>query len=130
MTDGIDEDLQAFHVESLVHHSSAIFKLHGIGETGASATHDSNPQAGGNGVCWPIISFTLVTALAVRVTGAGFLVTSGVATSGTVVVAIGISLALKLVNYNKYRFRLNYQSLLMIQALLRKLFLIWMRMPG
>src|ERR1700722_5969929 len=54
----------------------------------------------GTGFCWPIISFTLVTALPVRVTGAAFL-----ATSGTVVVAIRISLALKLFDYSKCRFR-------------------------
>jgi hypothetical protein len=46
-----------------------------------------------------MISFTLATALAVRLTGGAFL-----ATSGTVVVAIRISLALKQFNYNKYRF--------------------------
>jgi hypothetical protein len=43
-----------------------------------------------------MISFTLATALAVRLIGA-FL-----AISGTVVVAIRISLALKLFNYSKY----------------------------
>src|SRR5712691_572 len=59
----------------------------------------------GTGVCWPMISFTLVTALAVRVTGAAFLVTSG-----TVVVAIGISLALKLFDYSKCRFRHKCRS--------------------
>jgi hypothetical protein len=42
-----------------------------------------------------MISFTLATAFAVRVTGAAFL------TSGTVVVAIRISLALKLFDYIK-----------------------------
>src|ERR1700686_1678517 len=50
----------------------------------------------GTGVCWPIISFTLATALGVRVTGAAFFVTSGM-----VVVAIRISLALKLFDYSK-----------------------------
>src|ERR1700757_91917 len=50
----------------------------------------------GTGFCWPIISFTLATALGVRVTGAAFFVTSG-----TVVVAIRISLALKLFDYSK-----------------------------
>src|ERR1700730_9914500 len=55
----------------------------------------------GTGFCWPMISFTLATALAVRVTGAAFLVTSGLVTSGTVVVAIRISLALKLFDYSR-----------------------------
>src|SRR5438270_12349597 len=50
----------------------------------------------GTGVCWPMISFTFFTALTVRVTGGAFLVTSG-----TVEVAICISLALKLFNYSK-----------------------------
>ena len=54
----------------------------------------------GTGFCWPIISFTLVTALGVRVTGAAFFVTSGM-----VVVAIRISLALKLFDYSKCRLR-------------------------
>src|SRR6476660_3515540 len=53
----------------------------------------------GTGFCWAMISFTLVTALAVRVTGAAFLVTSG-----TVVVAIRISLALKLFDYSNMWF--------------------------
>jgi hypothetical protein len=44
-----------------------------------------------------MISLTLATALLVRVTGAAFL------TSGTVVVAIRISLALKLFDYIKCR---------------------------
>src|SRR5580693_7118737 len=59
----------------------------------------------GTGFCWLIISFTLVTALAVRVTGGVFLVTSGFVTAGMVVVAIGISLALKLFDYSKCGFR-------------------------
>src|SRR4029077_13933806 len=46
----VDEHLQAVHFESLIHHSSAVFELHGIGEAGASAPYDSNAQAGGNGV--------------------------------------------------------------------------------
>jgi hypothetical protein len=46
-----------------------------------------------------------VTALAVSVTGAAFFVTSG-----TVVVAIDISLALKLSDYSKCRFRHNCPS--------------------
>src|SRR5579871_80387 len=62
-----------------------------------------------------MISFTLATALAVRLTGAAFL------TSGTVVVAIRISLALKLFDYTKCTFRrsriprtaTNYLSVLM-----------------
>src|SRR6266851_3882193 len=49
----------------------------------------------GAGVCCPMMSLTLATALAVRLTGVAFLVTSGLVTSGTVVVAIRISLALK-----------------------------------
>src|ERR1700756_5176526 len=50
----------------------------------------------GTGFCCAIISFTLATALAVRLIGATFL------TSGTVVVvAIRISLALKLFDYSK-----------------------------
>src|SRR5690242_16926072 len=49
----------------------------------------------GTGFCCAMISFTFATALLVRLIGA-FLVTSG-----TVVVAIRISLALKLFNYIK-----------------------------
>src|ERR1700731_4062171 len=49
----------------------------------------------GTGVCCPIISLTLATALAVNETGGVFF------TSGTVVVAIRISLALKYLNYNR-----------------------------
>src|SRR5215472_11221771 len=49
----------------------------------------------GTGVCWPMISFTFATAFVVRVIGATFF------TSGTVVVAIRISLALKLFDYNR-----------------------------
>src|SRR5215471_9839071 len=52
----------------------------------------------GTGFCWAMISFTLETALVVRVMGADFL------TSGTVVVAIRISLALKLFDYSKIVF--------------------------
>jgi hypothetical protein len=47
-----------------------------------------------------MISFTLVTALGVRVTGGVFFVTSG-----TVVVAIRISLALKLFDYSNMLFQ-------------------------
>src|SRR5580698_495971 len=56
----------------------------------------------GTGVCCPMISFTLETALAVRETG-GVFFTSGtfVFTSGTVVVAMRISLALKYLHYNR-----------------------------
>src|SRR5579863_7196019 len=71
----------------------------------------------GTGFCWPMISRTLVTALAVRVTGAGFLATSGLiplVTSGTVVVAIRISLALKFLDYSRCplcrQTRFSYQS--------------------
>ena len=46
-----------------------------------------------------MISFTLETALAVRLIGAAFFVTSG-----TVVVAIRISLALKLFDYSRSHF--------------------------
>src|SRR5207302_3744932 len=66
----------------------------------------------GTGVCCPMISFTLETALGVSETG-GVFFTSGVAcgllvfTSGTVVVAIRISLALKYLNYNRARHRGN-----------------------
>src|SRR5271165_1663524 len=52
----------------------------------------------GTGFCWPMISFTLATAFAVRVTGAFFtsgVVTPGVVTSGTVVVAIHSLLGLE-----------------------------------
>src|SRR5580704_7532630 len=58
----------------------------------------------GTGFCCPIISLTLETALGVSVTGAAFL-TSGMlgVTSGTVVVAISISLALEL--YKLYQTR-------------------------
>src|SRR2546429_9171159 len=60
----------------------------------------------GTGVCCPMISFTLETALGVSETG-GVFFTSGFAcgllvfTSGTVVVAIRISLALKYLDYNR-----------------------------
>src|SRR5271169_6836685 len=56
----------------------------------------------GTGFCWPMISFTLETALAVSETG-GVFFTSGtlVFTSGTVVVAIPISLALKYLHYSR-----------------------------
>src|SRR5580698_8870714 len=62
----------------------------------------------GTGFCWLMISFTLATALGDRVTGAAFLVTSGLVTAGIVVVAIGISLALKLFDYSKSRFHHKY----------------------
>src|SRR5258708_25287193 len=60
----------------------------------------------GTGFCCPIISLTLETALAVSDTGGVFFasgLTSGtvVFTSGTVVVAIRISLALKSLNYSR-----------------------------
>src|SRR5437660_229288 len=58
----------------------------------------------GTGFCWAMISLTLVTALAVSEIGA-FLVTSG-----TFVVAIRISLALKLFNYNKIELIRRYLS--------------------
>src|SRR5580698_3436174 len=45
----VDINFQAVHVEGLVHHSGAIFKLHGIGEAGASAAHHTDAQTGGNG---------------------------------------------------------------------------------
>src|ERR1700733_13753545 len=56
----------------------------------------------GTGFCCPIISFTLATALGVRVMGAVFF-TSGtlVVTPGTVVVAIYFSLAQEYLNYNR-----------------------------
>src|SRR5271169_3352263 len=61
----------------------------------------------GTGLCCPMISLTLDTALAVRETGGAFFTsTSGtlVFTSGTVVVAmLRISLALKYLNYNRGR---------------------------
>src|SRR5215469_6548092 len=52
----------------------------------------------GAGFCWAIISLTFETALAVRVIGAAFF------TSGAVVVAIRISLALKLFHYSRADF--------------------------
>src|SRR5258708_39618589 len=60
----------------------------------------------GTGFCCPMISFTLETALGVSETGGVFFasgLTSGtvVFTSGTVVVAIRISLALKSLNYSR-----------------------------
>src|ERR1700687_5410885 len=58
----------------------------------------------GTGFCWPIISFTLATAFGVKLTGAAFFVTSG-----TVVVAIRISLALKLFDYTRCRSRQKYR---------------------
>src|SRR5580704_13633426 len=56
----------------------------------------------GTGFCCPMISFTLETALDVSETG-GVFFTSWmlVFTSGTVVVAIRISLALKYLNYSR-----------------------------
>src|SRR5580693_10789651 len=56
----------------------------------------------GTGVCCPMISFTLETALAVSETG-GVFFTSGTLmfTFGTVVVAIRISLALKYLHYRR-----------------------------
>src|SRR5580700_5831714 len=56
----------------------------------------------GTGVCCPMISFTLETALAVSETG-GVFFTSGTLlfTFGTVVVAIRISLALKYLYYTR-----------------------------
>src|ERR1700688_1605831 len=57
----------------------------------------------GTGFCWPMISLTLATALAVRLTGGTFLVSS-VLIPGTVVVAIRISLALKLFDYSRIHF--------------------------
>src|SRR5271168_161867 len=56
----------------------------------------------GTGLCCPMISFTLETALAVSETG-GVFFTSGtlVFTSGTDVVAIRISLALKYLHYSR-----------------------------
>src|SRR5579864_3559917 len=59
----------------------------------------------GTGFCWPMISFTLATALLVRLTGGVFLVTSGM-----VVVAIRISLALKLFDYSRCRLRQKHHS--------------------
>src|SRR5260370_19799185 len=63
-------------------------------------------KAAGTGFCCPMISFTLETALDVSETGGVFFasgLTSGtvVFTSGTVVVAIRISLALKSLNYSR-----------------------------
>src|SRR5271166_1797965 len=60
----------------------------------------------GTGFCCPMISLTLVTAFGVSETGGVFFTsgfTSGtlVFTSGTVVVAIRISLALKSLNYSR-----------------------------
>src|SRR6202161_4867183 len=59
----------------------------------------------GTGVCCPMISLTFETALAVRETGGVFFsgFTSGtlVFTSGTVVVAMRISLALKYLDYTR-----------------------------
>src|SRR5580704_222843 len=56
----------------------------------------------GTGLCCPMISLTLEMALAVSETGGAFF-TSGmvVFTLGTVVVAIGISLTLKYLNYSR-----------------------------
>src|SRR5580704_806929 len=54
----------------------------------------------GTGFCCAIISFTLAIALGVRLTGGVLGVTSGTVV-GTVVVAIGISLKLRQIYYNK-----------------------------
>src|SRR5579863_9217924 len=56
-----------------------------------------------------MISLTLATAFAVRLMGAAFF------TSGTVVVAIRISLALKLFDYTKYRCFCSKTTLLLFQ---------------
>src|ERR1700722_18144215 len=65
----------------------------------------------GTGVCCPIMSFTLAMALAVRFTGAFFGATSGLVTSGMVVVAILVSLAWKSsqTHYSKCFFALLVQ---------------------
>src|SRR5712691_1002346 len=42
---GIHEHLESVHLESFVHHSSDVFKLHGIGKAGAPASDDANAQA-------------------------------------------------------------------------------------
>src|SRR5580693_3623325 len=56
----------------------------------------------GTGFCCPMISFTLETALAVSETGGVFFTSwTLVFTSGTVVVAIRISLALKYLHYSR-----------------------------
>src|SRR5580693_4158123 len=60
----------------------------------------------GTGVCCAIISLTLATALGVKLTGGVLGVTSGTLV-GTVVVAIGISLKLLPVHYNKPRHRVE-----------------------
>src|SRR5580700_5339806 len=56
----------------------------------------------GTGFCCPMISLTLETALGVRETGGVFFASGTfVFTSGTVVVAIRISLALKYLHYSR-----------------------------
>src|SRR5580704_7717846 len=60
----------------------------------------------GTGFCCAIISLTLAIALGVRLTGGVLGVTSGTVV-GTVVVAIGISLKLLPVYYNKARHRVE-----------------------
>src|SRR3954451_18960187 len=47
---GVNVNLQTVHIEGLVHHSGAVLELHGIRESGAPATHNTDAQAGWNGV--------------------------------------------------------------------------------
>src|SRR5580700_1445447 len=47
---GVDEYFQPLHIEGLVHHSSRVFKLHGVGEAGAAAADDPDTQTSGNGI--------------------------------------------------------------------------------
>src|SRR5580693_1714968 len=55
----------------------------------------------GTGFCCPIISFTLLTALEVSVTGAVFFTSGTLVVTGKVVVAIYLSSALELLHYNR-----------------------------
>ena len=45
----VDVNLEAIHVERLVHHAGAILELHRVGEAGTSTAHHTDAQAGGNG---------------------------------------------------------------------------------
>src|SRR5580658_4088728 len=41
----VDENLQAFEVEGLVHHAGAVFERHRVGEAGAASAYHSDTQS-------------------------------------------------------------------------------------
>src|SRR5580692_3687169 len=44
----IDVDLKAVKIKGLIHHACAVFELHGVGEPGTTAAHDTYAQTGGD----------------------------------------------------------------------------------